>query len=101
MVLKRGDPVASVFTGISWLLGGAYYPITILPSWLRIFSYFLPITYSLEGMRLALLKGASLYTLLPTISALVIFTAVLMPISIFLFQYAIKFAKRDGSLTHY
>jgi ABC-2 type transport system permease protein len=101
MVLKKGDPVAGIFNGISWLLGGVYYPITILPTWLRACSYFLPLTYALEGMRLALLKGASFYQLLPSILSLLGFTAVLMPISIYSFQYAIRLAKRDGSLTHY
>lgn len=101
MVLKRGDPVAGIFNGISWLLGGVYYPIAILPVWLRAFSYFIPVTYSLEGMRLALLKGASCYQLLPNILSLLAFTAVLMPISIYAFQFAIRLAKRDGSLTHY
>jgi ABC-2 type transport system permease protein len=101
MVLKKGDPVASLFNGISWLLGGDYYPVSIVPSWLKPFSYFLPITYSLEGMRLALIKGDSFYQLLPSILSLLLFTAVLMPISIFSFQYAIRLAKRDGSLTHY
>jgi ABC-2 type transport system permease protein len=101
MVLKKGDPVAGIFNGISWLLGGVYYPIAILPVWLRAFSYFIPVTYSLEGMRLALLKGASCYQLLPNILSLLAFTAVLMPLSIYAFQYAIRLAKRDGSLTHY
>jgi len=101
MVLKRGDPVASFFSGISWLLGGVYYPVSILPSWLKPFSYLLPITYSLEGMRLALIKGASFYNLLPSIFSLLLFTAILMPVSIYSFQYAIRLAKRDGSLTHY
>jgi ABC-2 type transport system permease protein len=101
MVLKKGDPIAGIFNGISWLLGGVYYPIAILPVWLRAFSYFIPVTYSLEGMRLALLKGASCYQLLPNILSLLAFTAVLMPLSIYAFQYAIRLAKRDGSLTHY
>jgi ABC-2 type transport system permease protein len=101
MVLKKGDPVASIFNGISWLLGGVYYPVSILPSWLKPFSYFLPITYSLEGMRLALIKGASFYNLLPSIFSLLLFTAILMPVSIYSFKYAIRLAKRDGSLTHY
>jgi ABC-2 type transport system permease protein len=101
MVLKRGDPVASLFSGISWLLGGVYYPVSVLPSWLKPFSYFLPITYSLEGMRLALLKGSSFYNLLPSIFSLLLFTAILMPVSIYSFKFAIRLAKRDGSLTHY
>jgi len=101
MVLKRGDPITWVFTGISALLGGLYFPISVLPDWLRTFSYFLPVTYSLEGMRLAILKGYSLGELLPNILALVLFSLVMLPFSIIVFNIAVKIAKRDGSLTHY
>jgi ABC-2 type transport system permease protein len=101
MVIKKGDPVTWIFTSLSWLLGGVIYPVTILPDWLQKFSYLLPITHSLEGMRLALLKGLSTNTLLPHILALTLFSVVLLPISVGLFGYGVKRAKIDGSLTHY
>jgi ABC-2 type transport system permease protein len=101
MVLKRGDPISWVFTNLSWLLGGLYYPISVLPEWLQKLSYLLPITYALEGMRLALLKGYSIAQLSNTILALLIFSAIMLPISILCFKYAVKRAKIDGSLTQY
>ncbi|HSE84408.1 MAG TPA: ABC transporter permease [Thermodesulfobacteriota bacterium] len=101
MVLKKGDPVSWVFTGLSSLLGGLYYPISILPDWLQSISYLLPITYSLEGMRFALLKGYSLNELLPCILPLVIFSVIMVPLSVVIFGYAVKRAKRDGTLTQY
>ncbi|MFQ6061745.1 MAG: ABC transporter permease, partial [Methanosarcinales archaeon] len=60
MVLKQGDPVNWIFSNVSGLIGGVYYPITVLPNWLQNFSYILPITYSLRGMRHALLQGYSM-----------------------------------------
>ncbi len=101
MVIKRGDPVTWIFTSLSWLLGGVIYPISILPDWLQKFSHLLPITYCLEGMRLALLKGLSTSALLPDISVLALFSVVLLPLSVGLFGYAVKRAKIEGSLTHY
>ncbi len=101
MVLKRGDPLSWIFTSMSWLLGGVYYPITVLPDWVQKFSYLLPITYSLEGMRMALLKGYTLRALLPSIIPLLIFTIIMLPISIWVFKYAVKRAKIDGSLIKY
>jgi ABC-2 type transport system permease protein len=101
MVIKKGDPVGWIFTSLSWLLGGVIYPVSILPDWLQKFSYLLPITYSLEGMRLALLKGFSTTALLPHISVLAFFSTILLPISVGLFGYGVKRAKIDGSLTHY
>jgi ABC-2 type transport system permease protein len=101
MIMKRGDPISWMFTGISGLLGGLYYPISVLPDWLRNISYLLPVTYSLEGMRLALLKGYSLSELMPNIVALVIFSIIMLPLSILIFGYAVKRAKIDGTLTQY
>ncbi|UJS16844.1 MAG: ABC transporter permease [Candidatus Jettenia sp.] len=101
MVLKKGDPISWIFTSIFGILGGLYYPISVLPNWLQKLSYLLPITYSLEGMRLALLKGCSLRALMPNIVALIIFSFIMLPLSIFVFGYAVRRAKIDGTLTQY
>lgn len=101
MVFKRGDPITWLFVGVSWFLGGVYYPISVLPAWLLKFSYLLPITHSLEGMRMSLLKGASLFEIFPNVLALLAFTVVTLPLSVAIFRYAVNQAKRDGSLTQY
>jgi ABC-2 type transport system permease protein len=101
MVLKRGDPLNWVFTNLSWVLGGVFYPVTVLPDWVQKISYLLPITYSLEGMRGALLKGYTIRGLLPDIIPLLIFTVIMLPSSVWIFQYAVKRAKVDGSLMQY
>ena len=64
-------------------------------------SYVLPVTYSLEGMRLAMLQGYSIRALLPNIVALILFSIIMLPLSIFIFGYAVKRAKIDGTLTQY
>lgn len=101
MVLKRGDPVSWIFSSMSGLLGGLYYPVSVLPDWLQSFSYLLPVTYALEGMRMAVLKGHSVSELLPNILALTVFSIILLPLSILIFRYAVRKAKKDGSLTQY
>ena len=101
MIFKKGDPVNWVFGSVSALLGGVLYPITVLPGWLRIFSYLLPITYSLRGMRHALLQGYSVGGLGLEILALVVFSVVLLPLGILCFRYAVRKAKMQGSLTQY
>jgi ABC-2 type transport system permease protein len=101
MVLKRGDPVTWVFNTASLLLGGVYYPVEILPTWLQALSRLLPITYALEAMRQALLNNASLQELWPDIAALIIFCIALVPLSLLSFRVAVHRAKIDGSLAHY
>ncbi len=101
MIFKRGDPVTWAFAGISSLLGGVYYPITVLPKFLQRFSQLLPITYSLRAIRLALLGECSLRNLLPDILVLVIFSLVILPLSIVIFKFSVEKAKKDGTLLQY
>lgn len=101
MALKRGDPLTWIFTTLSWLAGGLYYPVSVLPGWLQKVSIFLPITYALQGMRFALLKGYGLRQLMPEITRLGLFALIMFPLGLIGFNLAVKKAKRDGSLTHY
>jgi ABC-2 type transport system permease protein len=101
MVLKRGDPITWAFSALSSFLGGVYYPLEVLPGWLQFLARLLPITYSLEAMRMALLNGASFAQILPHLSILTLFGIVLLPISLLAFRFAVRRARQDGSLTHY
>ncbi|MBN1978389.1 MAG: ABC transporter ATP-binding protein/permease [Anaerolineae bacterium] len=101
LVFKRGNPVDFVFGSLSSLLGGVYYPVQVLPDWLQVLARFFPLTYSLEAMRRALLAGASLADLWREIAVLVAFSVLLLPLSLFAFRYAVRRAKRDGSLTQF
>jgi ABC-2 type transport system permease protein len=101
LVVKKGDPVAVFYGSISSLLAGVYYPITILPPQLEILSRLFPLTYALDAMRLALLKGYSIYELRMDLIVLLLFAVVLTPLSIFAFRIALKRAKKEGSLIHY
>ena len=101
LILKRGDPVNWLFSGISRFLGGVYFPITILPLWVQKVSHLLPITYSLHGMRMAMLMGHSIKDIWQDIFALILFSAIFLPFSVFCFKFAIKKAKKSGSLIYY
>lgn len=101
LIVKKGDPVAWALGGASSLLAGVYYPITVLPDWLEPISRFLPLTYALDGMRMAMLKGVSLYDVRFDILALLGFTVVLTPLAFLVFRKALKRAKIEGSLIQY
>lgn len=101
LIYKQGDPFNWIFTSLSWLLGGVYYPITVLPEWLQPFSVLFPITHALEGIRLALLQGYRTWELLSAILPLTIFSLIMVPAGILLFRHAVHVAKINGSLTQY
>lgn len=101
MVLKRGDPINWLFGSASSLLGGTYFPITVLPAWLQKFAYLVPLFYALRAMRLAVLQGFTFGALAGDILALAAFAGIIIPLSMLCFKYAVKKAKIDGSLATY
>jgi len=101
MILKRGQPVTWAVNTLFELLGGVFFPIAVFPGWLRIIARFIPVTYSIKAMQLAVHKGYSLRTLRLEISALLIFSAILFPSGLLFFKWAVKRAKMNGSLAHY
>jgi ABC-2 type transport system permease protein len=101
IVIKKAYMLNSLVNNMSALLSGVFFPVALLPDWLKIFSYMFPITYSLKAMRHALFQGYTLTNLLPEVTALIIFSIIMLPLSLFSFRYAVKKAKVDGSLGHY
>jgi ABC-2 type transport system permease protein len=101
LVFKRGDPLLWLFAGLSWLLGGVYFPIDILPRWLRDAAQLLPITHALLGMRAAMLQHATFRMLLPQIGILGVFALVGLPLSLLAFQWGVRWAKVTGTLSHF
>ena len=100
MTFKQAGPTGFVMTGAANLLGGGLFPISVLPVYLQYVSWTLPITHSLNGFRGAM-HGASLAQLAPDALWLLIASAVLMPISLWLFARAVQRAKIDGTLGQY
>jgi ABC-2 type transport system permease protein len=101
LVFKQGNPITWVFDKLSGLLGGVLYPITIMPIWLQTMAWFLPITHALRAMRHAVIQGYSLMALSSDILFLLVFALASVPVSLIIFKFALKKAKRDGSLVKY
>jgi len=101
LIFKRSEPVGWFIGTLTGLFGGVYFPVEILPLKLQFVSYFLPVTYSLRALRHALLNGYSLGMLLPDVSALIIFSVILLPLAVMIFKYTLKRVKIDGSLVYY
>jgi ABC-2 type transport system permease protein len=101
LVFKRGDPLLWLFGGLSWLLGGVFYPLQVLPRFLQHAAQLLPITHALVGMRAALLHHASILEVLPQIGVLGLFGLVGMPLSLLAFHLGVRWAKVTGTLSHF
>ena len=90
-----------LFGGLSWLLGGVFYPLEVLPRILQKAAQLLPITHALEGMRAALLGGASVRELLPQIGILALFGLVGIPLSLLALTLGVRRARVTGTLSHF
>jgi ABC-2 type transport system permease protein len=101
MVVKRGEPFTALFGNLANLIGGVFFPVTILPDWLETVARLLPITSALRVMRLSLLVGASWSALSTELLTLALFALLIFPSSVLLFRFAVDRAKSDGSLAHY
>jgi ABC-2 type transport system permease protein len=100
ILFKRGNPAKWIVLGVSGLVGGMMYPVAVLPAPLQFVARLIPVTYSLEGMRAALLAGAGWSVLWRPLAALLIFAAVLIPLSFSVFAWALRRTKITGTLTH-
>jgi ABC-2 type transport system permease protein len=101
LLFKQSNPGKWMLMAISGVLGGLMYPVSILPHWLQVLARLLPITYSLEGLRAALLDGASFAALWTTIMKLLVFAAILLPVSFYAFAWALRRTKINGTLSHF
>lgn len=101
LVTKAGDPIAWVFSTLTILLSGVYYPIEVLPQGIRSLSSALPLTYGLEGMRLALMRGAELDVLIDKVAILSVFTLITWALGYLVFNLGFRKARADGSLAQY
>lgn len=100
ILFKRGNPAKWIVLGVSGLVAGMMYPVSVLPTSLQMLARFIPVTYSLQGMRAALLTGAGWSQLWPSIVALLVFAAILIPLSFAVFGWALRRTKITGTLTH-
>ncbi len=101
MIFKRGNPIKFIFGTSSYFLGGVLFPVEVLPKPFQFISTMLPITHAVKALRELLLVKVQFQEIIPLLINLVIFIVIIAPLSIFFFQYAVKRAKRDGSLTQF
>jgi ABC-2 type transport system permease protein len=82
-------------------LGGAYYPTSVIPSWLHDLSYAMPVTYGLRPLRRVLLDNAPLGSVRSDLAALLLFAIGLTLLSAVAVRAAMAYGRRAGSLSQY
>ena len=101
VLFKRGEPVVMLYSLAASVVGGALFPISVLPDWIRWISYLVPHSYVISAERQLLLQtpppgemSAGL-----SIGILAVFCVVTFTIGLFLFDRALRLARRLGILS--
>jgi ABC-2 type transport system permease protein len=101
LAFRTTGPLPGLVLSVSGLLGGVYFPPDVVPSWLRWVSWFVPLTYGLRSIRRSLLGGAPLSASAFDLAVLAVAIVVLMTVSLAAFGWALRYAKRVGTLAQY
>jgi ABC-2 type transport system permease protein len=101
IVLKKGDPISWVIAGTNFILGGAFFPVSIMPDVLQSIAVIMPATYMLDALRLTILQNYDLGMVSKQAFILLAISVVLVPLSLYTLSRAIRKAKKDGTLTQY
>lgn len=95
---ERGSQMTHVFIALMLLVSGVYYPVDVLPLVLQKLAVYSPATYVLQGVRQALLEGASTGQLWTQIWPVLIMGGLFIPLGLWVFRQAERYAKRTGKL---
>jgi ABC-2 type transport system permease protein len=98
MSVERGSQMVFVLQSCLLLVSGVYYPTTVLPGWMQLISRVSPATYVLDAVRRALIDGAPVAQLLPDLWPLLVMACVFIPLGLWGFGRAERYAKRTGKL---
>jgi len=101
IIFKQGEPIGWLFGALSAVISGAVFPISVMPHWLQLVSKIFPTTYVLEALRLSVLANASVSSIGSKVWVLLCIAAVLFPLSLRVFKWAVEKGKKDGTLIQY
>jgi ABC-2 type transport system permease protein len=95
---EKGQQVTSIFTAVLLLISGIYYSVDVLPGWMQPLANISPVYYALDGIRNALLDGASFSSQWHNVWPLIIMGAIFPPLGLWLFRLGEQYAKKTGLL---
>ena len=100
IAIHKGTAALWAFGSSAWLLAGTLFPVSVLPRPVQALAQLLPLTHALNGMRLALLERPG-QVLITEVESLVLFSAVLLPASLWFFAWTLRRARQYGTLSFY
>jgi ABC-2 type transport system permease protein len=97
---ERGSQMSYIVRAILLLISGVYYPISVLPGWMQPLANVSPATYVLNGLRAGIINGQVIWSgeIWSYTWPLIVTGLVSVPLGIYIFKIAERYAKRTGRL---
>jgi ABC-2 type transport system permease protein len=95
---EKGTQLAFIAQGLLLVVSGVYYPVSVLPEPMQWVAVISPATYTLEGIRDALLDGAGPAQVWGSIWPLLVIGVFAVPLGLEVFRRGERHAKRHGRL---
>jgi ABC-2 type transport system permease protein len=101
VLFKRGEPVVMLYSLAASVVGGALFPISVLPDWIRWVSYLVPHSYVISAERQLLMGESAPGELSPmvSLSILAVFCVVMFAVGLWLFDRSLRLARKLGILS--
>ena len=101
ILFKRGEPVIVLYGLAAAVLGGALFPTSVLPEWIRWLSYLVPHSYVIGAERKLLMSDPPPGGPSPLVSIAILFgfCVVAFAVGLFVFDRSLKLARRLGILS--
>ena len=101
VVIKQGNVGTSWVIALLSIVGGLYFPVSLLPSWLQTIAKLQPFTAATDVLRHLLVNSTLGESSGGSLLKLAGFAAVLLPTSIYVLSRAIRFGQRRGTIIEY
>jgi ABC-2 type transport system permease protein len=101
VAIKQGSVGTSWVIALISIVGGLYFPVSLLPGWAQTASDLQPFTPATELLRHLLVDSPMRTDVATAIAKLVGFAGVLLPASLFALHYAIRIGQRRGTIIEY
>lgn len=101
LAFRTTGPLPQVVLLLSGLLGGVYYPTSVIPSWIQSLSSVVPLTYGLRALRRVWLDGLALREVIPDVVTLAGMAIGLLTLGVAVFATGMRYARRAGTLAQY
>lgn len=101
LIFKAGHSLAGNLNVVSDFAGGVYFPVGVLPWFLKGLAYLIPTTYAIQAANKAIYVYATPWEIRHELMVLSLFAGVLSFLGFYAFRLAIRKAKQYGNLAHY